>query len=129
MPRMTVRAFSELGQAHRWDADFFLALQSVEARYHQLEAQLLATHATADHPKHAAEAEATRLLRHMEVVDLKPIRVLGRDAKQFDTSPVYERIISEYPILSLTLLEANLAPALERIQRQITHDHKYLAHL
>lgn len=102
---------SDLGKYNRMDAEFFIALEQVKARYLQLQQSMTAE-------------EATAILHKMRPKDLAPCLVLARGT--FVGKTKLEAVIREYPHLALALVEPTLETVVASINDEIQRNKEYL---
>ena len=113
--KVAIIKFSDLVREDRWDAPFHIALNEVRSRVEELKNTL-----TAD--------EAIDKLNGIALADKAPLLVLARGNKALNSDNM-QRIVQEYPHLSLALMEENLEPAIARIRERLATDAKQLQHL
>jgi hypothetical protein len=106
---------SDLAREGRWDAGFHIALHEVRDRVDALKAILTAE-------------EAIEKLEGVALADKAPLLVLARGNKALNSENM-QRIVREYPHLSLALMEQNLEPAIARIRERLATDAQQLEHL
>jgi len=74
-------------------------------------------------PKRTPMLPRSSFLRQLKPINLEPTRVLGRGHQNFDG------IIAQYPMLALTLIEPNLATAIQQVHAKMIKDREYLTQL
>lgn len=104
---------SELIREGRWDADFHIALDEVKERVAALKLNL-------------SPEEARIRLSSIALSDKKPLLVLARGTNRHLNTATVDKIVDEYPHLSLAIMELNVQPAIEKMRVKIDEDQSYL---
>ena len=120
---------SELQKHGRWDAGFHIAAQELAGRVDEI-TRTLAPDASSDEDAQRLAGEKARLLLgELRLEQKKPLLILSRGTNPKPDAATLDRVIGEYPVLSLALLDREMSRAVEEVRAQITEDEAYLERL
>lgn len=115
MARFGIVSAAQLAREGRWDASFHLALNELEPRVEALRKSL------------SAEA-AKALLAGLPLKYKAPLKEIARGERPFNQA-MADRVVNEYPHLSLALIEKHLGSAIATAEADVVQSRDVLDRL